>query len=318
MSSGSDFFLKKALGEDFFQSLEKFELWKPGTKTVVDHEEIKTALKIVPRTLMSFLIGHLTEMKIGETKEISIPLIRSQPKMEVTKHENDVYTGHIVDHTDKGYKKVAEFKNRSIPGVGLIVMSTFELYEVEDLTKEPAQALSQQMIDRVQSMIDERLALNDLIGRVVDKKIAERDAVQALVLAKLSETIQTPKESIKARVVEAALMVTPKSDHEVEKTEEIKKSKGSPLQGFLEGRKQKLKKNEFAVQLVKGETVNCPDCGNALISEEIFSGCICLGADMDKKLYFAKSEDGYKVRFGRGWDPENIEMLLEVLRRRRG
>ena len=51
---------------------------------------------------------------------------------------------------------------------------------------------------------------------------------------------------------------------------------------------------------------------------QVFAGCICYGDDMDKKIYMSKSEKGVKVRFGKGWDPENIEMLLEVLRSKRG
>lgn len=94
--------------------------------------------------------------------------------------------------------------------------------------------------------------------------------------------------------------------------------KSSPLSGFLEGRKKKLDKKEYAVELVKGEQLNCPDCGQNIFNGQIFSGCICLGDDMNRKVYFAKSETGLRVRFGKGWDPENIEMLLEVMRRKRG
>ena len=38
MASGAEYFLKKALGEDFMESLQKFELWKPGTKSTVATE----------------------------------------------------------------------------------------------------------------------------------------------------------------------------------------------------------------------------------------------------------------------------------------
>ena len=94
--------------------------------------------------------------------------------------------------------------------------------------------------------------------------------------------------------------------------------KGSPLKDFLGKREQKKNKNEFSIEMVKGETVRCPDCGNALISNAAFTGCVCLGEDMNKKVFIAKTEEGIKIRFGRGWDSENIEMLLEVLRRKRG
>lgn len=306
MSDGANFFLKKALGDDFLQSLEKFELWKQGTKTVLDHEEIKTALKIVPRTVLSFLISHLAPMQIGETRELHIPAGPNvSPLMRVTKHEKDVYSGEIEENN----KKVAEFKYRSIPGIGLVIMSAFELYDVDNLSKEPSHPVSSDMEEKVQKMIDERLALHDLIGRVIDKKIQERDAIQQLILAR----IPTP-EAKKERKVEINVEVSP----EIHIKNKIKIKKESPLKGFLDDRKKKLVKKEYAVELVKGEHVSCPDCGQNIFNGEVFSGCVCLGDDMDKKIYLTKAEKGFKVRFGKSWDPENIEMLLEVMRRKRG
>ena len=38
----------------------------------------------------------------------------------------------------------------------------------------------------------------------------------------------------------------------------------------------------------------------------------------DDKVYIKKTEDGIKVRFGRGWDKETMEALLETLWRRNG
>ena len=318
MSSGADSFLKKALGPDFFQSLEKVELWKMGTKTVVDHEEIKTALQIVPRTLMSFLINNLQPMLVGETKEIALPIKNSDhPILRVSKHEKDVYSGELEDSTEKYTdKKVAEFKYRSIPGIGLVIMSAFELYDADELNKEPTHDIPESTIAMVQKMIDERLALHDLVGKVVDKKITQRDAIQSLVLAKLSDSMEKPKapEHKPATNIEVNVDVSP----EIKVEQKVKIKKVSPLKGFLEDRQKKLKKNEYAITMTKGEEVCCPDCGQHIFKSEVFSGCICFGDDMDKKVYLAKTENGMKVRFGKGWDPENMEMLLEVLRRHRG
>ena len=95
-------------------------------------------------------------------------------------------------------------------------------------------------------------------------------------------------------------------------------SNRSPVKGFLDERKKKLEKKEYAVEMVKGEHVSCPDCGQNIFNGEVFSGCVCLGDDMEKKIYLTKTETGVKVRFGKGWDIENIEMLLDVMRRKRG
>lgn len=324
MSSGADSFLKKALGADFFQSLEKVELWKMGTKTVVDHEEIKTALQIVPRTLMSFLISNLQPMLVGETKEIALPIKHGDhPILRVSKHEKDVYSGELEDSTEKYTdKKVAEFKYRSIPGIGLVIMSTFELYDVDELDQEPKHDIPQETVAMVQKMIDERLALHDLIGKVVDKKMTHRDAIQSLVLAKLSDQMPKKEVGMHNRWVEddpkTSIKVNVNVSPEIKVEQKVKIKKVSPLKGFLEDRQKKLKKNEYAITMTKGEDVSCPDCGQHIFKSEVFSGCICFGDDMDKKVYLAKTENGMKVRFGKGWDPENMEMLLEVLRRHRG
>ena len=70
MASGAEYFLKHTLGEDFLESLTKVELWKPGTKSTTDHEEIRTALQIVPRTVMALLIRELSALDVGITKRI--------------------------------------------------------------------------------------------------------------------------------------------------------------------------------------------------------------------------------------------------------
>lgn len=342
MASNSDYFLKKTLGEDFFESLEKFELWKPGTRTTLDHEEMKTALQIVPRTIMSLLVRELSPMSIGQNKQILIPSQYGNSTdgpipygtLMVTKHERDVYSGEVIS----GGKKLAEFKYRSLPGVGLVVMSTFELYDTEQLVEEPKEtAHDQDLIDKVQKIIDERLQLHSLISQVVDKKIQEKDAIQQLILAKLSESLEFEKK--KKQIAEVSKInkeVTPQEDEyfrgmsnglEVansianDKEPEFvdpKPKKGSPLKDFLSNRKKKMEKKEHMVYLAKNENVSCPDCGKNIFDGKVFSGCVCLGDDKDKKIFIKKSEDGIKVRFGRGWDKENIEMLLDVLRGKNG
>jgi hypothetical protein len=326
MAFNADYFLKKTLGEDFFESLSKFELWKPGTRTTVDHEEIKTALMIVPRTVMALLIRELTPMQIGETKEIVLPVSANpnHPMVRLTKHERDVYSGEIFEDN----KMIVDFKYRSIPGIGLVIMSAFELYDTSKLVEQPSEAATPELVQKedptlkLQYMIDERLALHDLIGKVVDKKIEEREAIKQLLMAKLTpnvtpvpdfsersqEIVDNGPSYPKAEVVEKAME---------EGFKEGVKAAKSPLVGFLDKRKAKAKPPEFKIKVVDGETVRCPDCGNALITGDVFTGCVCLGDDMDKKVFINKSEDGIKIRFGRGWDVENIEMLLEVLRSKR-
>lgn len=333
--SKADFFLKKTLGEDFLESLEKFELWKPGTKSVLDHEEIRTALQIVPRTVMALLIRELSPMEIGETKEIDL-FGDGSARMTATKHERDVYSGQI----DEDNRKISEFKFRSLPGIGLVIMSAFELYDMENLIntaspgvpsavneiQEPRETVVaspspsnplEELQSKVQCMIDERLMLHDLIGKVVDKKIMEKEAVQKMVLVKLTEAITMVNQRVgmvEAHAKVASLHAGASRQIATKAMETaLKDKKKRPLNEFLE---KKKKNKEFSIQLTKGEQVSCPDCRKNIFDGSVFSGCICLGADMDKKLFIKKSEDGIKVRFSKSWDPENIEMLLEVLQKK--
>lgn len=294
MSNNGNKFLKKALGEDIFESLSKAELWKPGTRTVVDPDEIATALHIVPRTVMAMLIRDLTPMAVGDHKDIQLPFgINS--KLKVDKHERDVYSGHIEEDN----KIAVDFKYRSLPGIGLVIMSAFELYNVEELVSQSGQEAQPDIEAKIQRIIEERLHLHDLIAQVVDKKLVQKEAVQQLILAKLTEAVHSP----------APLEIAKK-----ESPLEAKK-KGSPLKSFLETKKNK---KEFPIEMSKGESVHCPACNKNIFDGVIFSGCICLGDDRDRKVFIKKTEEGIKVRFGKGWDPENIEMLVEILRRSNG
>lgn len=292
MSTKSNDFLRKTLGEDIFESLSKVELWKPGTKTTVDPEEIAIALHIVPRTVMALLIRELANVEIGKHIEIQLPFGKNA-KIRAEKHERDVYSGQIEEEN----KIIVDFKYRSLPGIGLVVMSAFELYEVEELTKEPHVGVFEETEHLVQKLIDERLQLHDLINKVVDHKLMQKEAVQQIVLSKLTDAIHTPNKETK------------KSEAAAEK------KKVSPLKSFLERKKNK---GGFSIEMAKGESVHCPDCKKNIFDGSLFSGCICLGDDMARKVFIKKTETGINVRFGRGWDAENIEMLLDVLRKKNG
>lgn len=338
MSKGADQFLKKTLGDDFLESLAKVELWKPGTRTTIDHEEIKTALKIVPRAIMSFLIQELSGMKIGEHKDIRLPLTGKSALIRVDKNERDVYSGQIEEDN----KFVVDFKFRSLPGIGLVILSAFELYDINQLNNDH-DGLADGVEDRVQKMIDERIALHSLISNVVEQKVSHKEAMSQLMLAKLTAELNEAKEELqkeKAQIANVAAIANREpeaqkdeyfrglanglavadavaNDKEPEFIDSPAKKMKSPLKAFLDNRAKK-KAPTFDVYMAKGETVDCPDCGKNIFDGKIFSGCICLGDDREKKLYIKKTEEGINVRFGRGWDPENIEMLLDVLRKKHG
>jgi hypothetical protein len=257
---------------------------------------------------MGLLIRELVPMEVGETKEIKIP-IEKDTLLRATKHERDSLSGELIQDN----KKIAEFLHRSIPGIGLVLLSALELYNLDDLEKPEVVEENTQI--KIQSLIDERLALHDLIGQVVDKKVMHKEAIHQLVLAKLTEAIKLVDE--KARMAEAKAEIACINAGQAQKLaqeNEVKlKKKPSPVQQFLEKRKSK---KEFSIVMAKSETIQCPDCKASIFDKTGFNCCLCYGSDMGRKVFLKKTENGIKVSFPKSWDPENIEMLLEVLKKK--
>jgi hypothetical protein len=322
--SKADYFLKNTLGEDFLESLSKTEIWKPGSKSVNDVDDMWHGLKLVPRTVISFLVKELSGMQVGENKRVELP-VAPNSFMIVTKHERDQFSGDI----EQDNKKVTEFKFRSLPGIGLVLMSAFELYD-EYLLEEsqakavPSPAQTPQPIpeiddtdSKIQKLIDERLMLHDLIGQVVDKKMMHKEAVHQLVLAKLTEAIKLVNEKANQaheRATEAnskatvAVVGAEAARNIVEKS--VKKPK--PLQSFLDKKKQKV--FSIPLHMTKGESIGCPDCGKNIFDGTSLSPCICYGDS--GKIFIKKTEHGIKVKFSKNWETDNIEMLLELLKKK--
>jgi len=303
MKPNAEYFLRKTLGEDLKESLgevlSKSEVYKQGTRTITDTDDLFQGLQIVPRALLSLLVRELSPMQIGENKEIRIPG-KEDTTVQVTKHERDSYSGQIIQNN----VKINDFMHRSLPGLGLVLMTMLELYDFEDLKETPSADHS-----HINKLIDERMHLHSLINQVVDGKLMHRDAVEQLLMTKLNQ-MGTEHKEIKEEHKEIMKPEEPKATVVIN-IETAKKRR--PLSEFVENRKKKLAKKEHFIEMKKSEEISCPDCGNVIFSEGAYSGCICFG-DSDKKLYVKKSENGYMVRPGRGWDEENLEMLLEALR----
>jgi hypothetical protein len=345
-------FLNKSVGEDFLETLAKADLYKPTANVAVDLEDIRIGLKVVPRVIMSLLIRELPPMKFGDVKTITL-FLGSNAVLNVNKHDTDVYSGTIVDNG----AVLVKFQYRPLPGVGLVIMSAFELYDMES-NSSPAPNCAPPFIPQaevnVQKLIDERLALHHLVGQVVEHKMMEREAIQKLFMAKIKEHMElaAQHEKLKSDIAnvrdiqhsdpvskkdpymrgmanglevahsvasnkEPKFIDAPKKEEPLKEAlsmSEKKPKKVSPLKGFLD--KKKLKKNEFHFEVLKSD-IACPDCKQDLIKNSAYIGCICMGSS-DNKVYIKKSESGVTVRLGRGWDSENIEMLLDILRKKNG
>lgn len=255
-------FLAKALGEETLERLVKADLYKIKTDTVAGLDEIFYGMKIVPNTIMSMLRKELHPMKDGESKKIKLP-VDPIAVLSVTKFAADVYSGEI---TEDG-RIIATFKYRTIPGLGLVIMSTFELYDVSDLSKPSG--LDPEKEKKIQKEIE--------------------DAIRKKPDQEKNDKVPLHGENVHA----------------------------IPLKDFLD-KKDKVKKSYQVINLSKSSTVDCPDCGQQLIGNGVWSSCVCLGQDRNKKVYLKKSEDGnLKVSFSRGWDKENISLVIEALRGRK-
>jgi len=291
------------LGEDFLSELQKAELYKPETNSTVSHEELADALKIVPRAVMAYLTRNLTDMKEGENRHLELPFKRAEGcAISLSKVSSDVYHGEVL----RGGKILYRFKYRTIPGIGLILLTTFELYDLEDLEKEP---VAKEKESYLSSMIEERIALRNLVGQVLDEKLAQRDALDQLI--KLRLTSEFKREALNPAQAEMAARNEPAST--------VVAPEPSKLKGFLERKKEKPleKKEGYTVHLMKGSNVSCPDCKRKIFDGTAVTSCICYGSDMGRKIFLTKAENNtMTVKFSKGWDPENIQMLLEALKRR--
>lgn len=286
MNNRPDSLIKKMLGEDFFEILNKSDVYKMYNRTVTGLDEMSTGLKIVPRAVMSFIISNLSHMQNDDNKDLELPFA-PDCHLQVVKKGPDVFSGFIYS---KG-KKINEFTNRSIPGIGLVLMTTFELYDTEELKDSRQKEEKTFDVSKLQEIIDERLRLHSLVSRVVDQKIAQRDAVDILVKEKLAQ-------ALKEKDIE----------HEDLK---YKESKSDKLKNFLDNKKTRTEEAMFH----KTERIDCPDCGSNLYKgDKNLTLCICYGEDWNKNIKIQKNDSNIKMKFPKSMDSENIEMLLQTLK----
>ncbi len=314
--------LNSILDDEFVKTLAKSaDLYKIGSNTILDPEEIRIGLKVVPRAVMAMLISELSPMEINSHKDIQLPFGKVA-YLAVNKNAADDYTGSLYSDN----KLIYSFRNRSIPGLGIILLSSFELYDLEELSGQKSGhdvQIADDVDKKVQKLIDERMELHSLVGRVVEDKMAQREAIHKLMMNKLDHMLKDFAESKIATksVAIPPIATAPVAPLEVKASDMIKKeeskSKGSPLKGFLE-RKKKSPPKQYHVEMAKSETVDCDSCGKTIFGSGEFSGCLCFGQDQNRKIWIKKNDDGIQLKFSRGWDPDNIALLLETLRRSNG
>lgn len=292
--------VKSILGEDIFDALKKSAIYKPETKTALQPEEIRIALEIVPRSVLSFLFANLKYRETNDVIDLDLPWALNS-KLHVNKLGSDNYSGEIT----KEGKRIYEFQHRSLPSIGLILLSVFELYDLDmlnEIKEKPVVNETQEKIGKLQELIDERLMLHNLIKDVVDKRLFEREAISKLIKEKLTEHV------LSTSMVQAEKKEEPKE----ESMEDNKKSK---LRLFLENRE---KKRQESVEMDKSEDIACPDCKTIIHKKETkeIIPCICYGEFFGKSIKIDVAEDGkVKIKFPKTFDIENVEMLLEAFKK---
>ena len=291
--------VKSILGEDIFQELKKSAIYKPESKTALQPEEIRVALEIVPRSVLSFLFAHLKHREVNEIIDLDLPWAINA-KIHINKLGADNYSGEIT----KDGKRVYEFQHRSLPSIGLILLSVFELYDLDmlnEIKEKPTQPEVKDRVEKLQDLIDDRLMLHNLIRDVVDKRISEREAIGRLIKEKLSE-----------RVLSSTVEEKSEEPKESESMEDNKKSK---LRQFLENVE---KKRQEPVEMDKSEDIKCPDCKTIIHKKESADivPCVCFGEHMSKSIKITKATDGkVKIKFPKNFDIENVEMLLDAVKK---
>lgn len=283
------------LGEDFLDNLAKSDIGAVinlRTQTGVSPEELRIALEIVPRTILSYLFSNLKWRATGDIIDLELPFAINA-LMHIEKKGPDSYSGEVIQDGER----LTHFKHRALPSLGLILLSTFELYDMallDEIKEPPQKEETVNHIDKIQDMIDQKLLMNRLIEDVVDRRVSEREAIDRLIKERLNDHVIAQSEEKK----------------EKEPMEETKKSR---LREFLENRE---KRRQEAVELDKSE-VKCPDCNTTLHKGEDKSIklCICYGHHHNKEIKIKKSDNGkVQLKFPKSFDTDNVEMLLDALK----
>jgi hypothetical protein len=306
--------ISNLLGDDFLSDINKSELsgiLKLNANTVTNPEEIKLSLQIVPRAILSWLMHNLIPLKDGAIFEqdlrfVSPNISGEYPKIHINKISNDNYNGQII----KEGKILSKFLYRSLPGVGLIIMSTLELYSVDQLDEIRPKDYKSPEANSLQNMIDERLKLNSLIESVVDRKLAMRDAIKSMIRHKINQIIQedtkpteNPIESPKVEIKKESITQVPIMKHT------------SKLKDFLEKRKARL--NKISIPELGKNEIQCIDCGATLYNgNDSIKLCVCYGEHVGNDIKIVKNENGVKLQFPSNFDADNIEMIFESLKRK--
>jgi len=283
--------IKNLLGDDIFEVLEKSQIYKPTTDSVVDIEDTKIGLQIVPRAILSFLFNRLKHMPGTGNAKVDFPFAEDA-YMEVNKHGPDNYSGEIIQHG----KVLTSFKYRTIPGIGLVVLSSFELYDINILKEQEEKKEDH---SKLQEIIDERIRLRELIELVVDKKLSQAEAMRNIIREKIHSFL-TEKRYAEESESKQRLEAQSQQHEEINEAEQYK---------------QEMRKE--LGDMNKNSNINCPDCESNIYksNDNKMTCCICFGEYMNKTIKIKKNESGYSLKFPKDFGAYNVKNLLKTIKK---
>jgi hypothetical protein len=285
-------------GEQFLEKLTKnaeIAIHKPLAAYGINGSEIAQSLNVIPRAVMSWLVLNILPMKVGDSLNRPLDPIDPLVQFNVQKIDRDLYNGTL----EKGGKEITRFKNRTLPGIGLVIMSTLELYKPEDLQNMPEQPAP--VAAACQHSINHEMLLRDsakagLFSQLTYEEILKLRIKTEIELARLKTEIEAMR-NISAPVVPAEPVA-------------------QKLRRFLENRDIEKSERTFEIILAKSENSSCADCGQPICVNGKLIGCLCLGDQRNDKIFLKKTEKGTQIKFSKSWDIENIELMLDILKRR--
>lgn len=327
--------LKSIMGEELYESLNK-ALVKLGTKSVVDLDELHSAMKTAPKAVIAFLMKELKDMEKDQTKEVDIPWDESA-KMTITKLDADVYKGLIV----KDGKIIHEFDLTAIPQLAAHIMSAFEIYDENENSSEESSRKEESDLDikqHIKALDDKINALMMLIAsnRSLDKseamykEVPHEDSKHKFIefvkkhsLAKAGVMPKMPSPPKAGSKVGGQQGLTQagfhgdKTAHSDLNQKPVTQSKNNPYMKAPKSsapqpkqpKQAKLTQSEKTMTVQKSElSHSCVDCGQTV------SDCACFKALSKPEI---KKSEGQNVtfKFKGDWDSESIQALYKSIKR---
>lgn len=278
--------LLKSILKDDFEPLRK-ALVKLQTESVVDITELGNSLRVVPKSMLSWLSQQLAPMKRNETKEIELPWVTPDAAegipsvLKVTKSSQDVYKGDLIDNGSI----LHTFELVSIPQLAVHLISTFELYEDvainEGAEKPQNDELFEKFKELLSQFIDSSVVKNHPQQPVININVPA-SAPQSLAGAPLQKTDLPPTMMV--------LKALKKCGSKLQKEGVMPRMPGTPRPGHRGGNTQGISKKGLVTEKTPhSDFTNKPTAGLRTPYLKMFKSAVSKHT-LKKSLSLRKSE----------------------------